>query len=115
VCDIEFPPMIIYSLPTPFYLDRPIDHPFEGEMFWNPQWQQEVDRLIQSCKEGHPDRKLWETMQSHLVENSVDTLLIACTDLNRVFDGVDLPFHVVDASTALAQAIVNKWISQIKS
>lgn len=25
-CDSDFPPMMIYSLPTPFYLDRPIDH-----------------------------------------------------------------------------------------
>jgi aspartate racemase len=25
--DIDFPPMLIYSLPTPFYLDRPLDHP----------------------------------------------------------------------------------------
>ncbi len=25
--DIDFPPMMIYSLPTPFYVDRPIDHP----------------------------------------------------------------------------------------
>jgi aspartate racemase len=25
-CDDEFPPMMIYSLPTPFYVDRPIDH-----------------------------------------------------------------------------------------
>jgi len=24
--DLDFPPMIIYSLPTPFYTDRPIDH-----------------------------------------------------------------------------------------
>jgi aspartate racemase len=24
--DIEFPPMMIYSLPTPFYIDRPLDH-----------------------------------------------------------------------------------------
>jgi amino-acid racemase len=24
--DDEFPPMMIYSLPTPFYIDRPIDH-----------------------------------------------------------------------------------------
>jgi aspartate racemase len=24
--DIDFPPMLIYSLPTPFWLDRPIDH-----------------------------------------------------------------------------------------
>lgn len=24
--DIDFPPMMIYSLPTPFYLDRPLDH-----------------------------------------------------------------------------------------
>lgn len=26
--DIDFPPIMIYSLPTPFYLDRPIDHKF---------------------------------------------------------------------------------------
>ncbi len=24
--DIDFPPMMIYSLPTPFYVDRPLDH-----------------------------------------------------------------------------------------
>lgn len=24
--DEEFPPMMIYSLPTPFYIDRPINH-----------------------------------------------------------------------------------------
>ena len=24
--DIDFPPMMIYALPTPFYIDRPIDH-----------------------------------------------------------------------------------------
>ena len=24
--DIDFPPMMIYSLPTPFYIDRQIDH-----------------------------------------------------------------------------------------
>lgn len=25
-CDMDFPPMMIYSCPTPFYLDRPLDH-----------------------------------------------------------------------------------------
>lgn len=25
--DMDFPPMMIYSCPTPFYLDRPLDHP----------------------------------------------------------------------------------------
>lgn len=24
--DLDFPPMLIYALPTPFYLDRPLDH-----------------------------------------------------------------------------------------
>lgn len=24
--DIDFPPMLIYSLPTPFYIDRPLEH-----------------------------------------------------------------------------------------
>ena len=24
--DIDYPPLLIYSLPTPFYLDRPLDH-----------------------------------------------------------------------------------------
>lgn len=25
--DMDFPPMMIYSCPTPFYIDRPLDHP----------------------------------------------------------------------------------------
>jgi aspartate racemase len=28
--DEEFPHMMIYSLPTPFYVDRPIDHDERG-------------------------------------------------------------------------------------
>lgn len=24
--DLDYPPMMIYSLPPPFYIDRPIDH-----------------------------------------------------------------------------------------
>ncbi len=33
--DIDFPPMLIYSLPTPFYLDRPIDHALMRETICN--------------------------------------------------------------------------------
>ncbi len=191
--DIDFPPMMIYSLPTPFYVDRPIDHELmekticsglrkledcgvsfvaipcntahlyfpqlkqcikipllnivtatlerlpkasqkvtilgtrptldsgiyqKGlehthlELILDPSWQKKVDELILSIKASSEVEKsvhLWSELSNTLQKAGVDTILLACTDLNVVLKAVKTPFQVVDSSVCLAEAIVENW------
>jgi aspartate racemase len=194
--DIDFPPMMIYSLPTPFYVDRPIDHDLmektisgglqkleacgvsfiampcntahvyfdelqrrigipllnivsaslnklskstqkisilgtrstlDAQIYQrrlqaagvkfvvHPSWQDKVDRLILSMKSMDPIEKaidLWEDLASALREEGVDTIILACTDLQIIFQTVKPPFLIIDSSACLAEAVVQKWLEK---
>ena len=191
--DIDFPPMMIYSLPTPFYVDRPIDHgamrgticaglqrlaaadvafiampcnsahiyydqltrcisvqllnmveiavhaiptsasriallgtrPTVAAGLYQPaiadggrecvtheRIQQRVDRLIQTIKtspDHRPAGAQWNDLMDELVKQHVDTVLIACTDLNVVSTSYRGPMTLVDATHCLAAEIVQEW------
>lgn len=191
--DIEFPPMLIYSLPTPFYVDRPVDHTlmqktiamglkkleewgasfiampcntahlyFSGlqqgisipilnmveetleklsrsadkvtilgtrptleagiyqrglqqahfKEISDPFWQKLIDEILVSIKSSSNLEKavyLWEDLSGLLKKAGVETLILACTDLNVLFQRLSVSFQVVDASVCLAEAIVRKW------
>ncbi len=190
--DIDFPPMMIYSLPTPFYIDRPLDHAllektisnglqklescgasfiampcntahvyFEKlqksiripllnmieetlkqvpqtakkaslfgtrttleaglyqtglrqagiEFLFEPVWQGVIDRILRQIKSSSElPLDLWQELHQNAMAAGIDTLLIACTDLNPLL-AVDRPAcRIVDASECLAQAIVEKWL-----
>ena len=191
--DIDFPPMMIYSLPTPFYIDRPIDHDLMGkticaglqkledcgasfiampcntahlyfsqlqqcigipllnivtatldrlpksigkiailgtrptiksgiyqkglehallDLVMESSWQQKIDDLILSLKSAAPIKKsvhLWEELANDFQKAGVDTIILACTDLNVILQSVSSPFQVVDSSLCLAEEIVKKW------
>lgn len=54
--DIDFPPMMIYSLPTPFYVDRPIDHTLMEKTICNGLKKLEdcgVDFIAMPCNMAH--------------------------------------------------------------
>lgn len=191
--DIDFPPMMIYSLPTPFYVDKPIDHKLmemticeglkklescgvdfiampcntahryfqalkqcihipllnmvevtlnhipksvkkatvlgtrstlESEVYQrgladahfncvlNSAWQKRVDEMLLSIK-GSPDHfaaiTLWKELCEELRLAEVDTIVLACTDLNVVINPANSPIKVIDSSLALAEAIVHQW------
>lgn len=191
--DIDFPPMLIYALPTPFYVDRPIDHaalaaaigaglrkledsgvafvamPCNSAHIYFEQlaagiqvpllnmidlalaalpatsntlallatrptveariyqdvieragkrllvgeiWQAQVDALILAIKSSS-DRAaanvLWHNLVADLQAAGVDTLLLACTDLNAVSATLDTPLALVDATRCLAEATVKTW------
>lgn len=191
--DIDFPPMMIYSLPTPFYIDRPIDHSLmekticaglqkleacgalfiampcntahlyfselqqcieipllnivtatldrlpkstgkitilgtrptiESDIYqkalkkarcdleMNPSWQKKVDELILSIKSSAPLKEsihLWEELSEAFQKIGIDTIILGCTDLNILLQGVSPHFQVVDSSLSLAEAVVKKW------
>lgn len=189
--DIDFPPMMIYSLPTPFYTDRPVDHELmkrticdglkrleacgvayiampcntahiyfeslehcvqvpllnmveitlramptiakkvailgtrstiDADIYqkgleriglhsaWQPKWQMLVDDLITKIKIGTEFsilEKLWSRLLNELHISHVDTILLACTDLNVVSRKSTIP--IIDSSLCLAKEVVRAW------
>ena len=73
--DEDFPPMMIYSLPTPFYMDRPINH----------------ERMQQVIREG----------LQKLESTGVDVIAMPCNSAHIYFDflkaGLSVPLlHIVE-------------------
>ena len=50
--DMDFPHMMIYSCPTPFYIDRPIDH----------------EAMKKRLLTGHKTRKYWRKLYRYAVQ-----------------------------------------------
>lgn len=76
------------------------------------RWQTYVNQIIVKIKQGQIDEslQLWDEFYSELAE-TIDTAIIACTDLNVVTDKKFNDFSIVDSSTCLAQAVVHKYLS----
>lgn len=78
-------------------------------------WQTCINELLSLIKKGQNNEAavLWNRLCSELAE-SVDTVLIACTDLNVVADSNDNSsrgIHFVDSSACLARAVVRKYMN----
>ncbi|MFT9494579.1 aspartate/glutamate racemase family protein [Anaerosolibacter sp.] len=195
--DIEFPHMIIYSLPTPFYLDRPVDHDklkisireglkrlescnvdfiampcntahnyfyeladeievpllniveetvrdighnnkitlfataptMESRIYqdlfkqkgytymFDEKWQQDIDQIISLIKSGEDKETLkikWEVLLRDVQLKGIDTIVIACTDINVIlrenpyYHGVNF----VDSAECLAKAVIREYLKK---
>lgn len=198
VYDEEFPPMMIYSLPTPFYVDRQIDDElmkktiikglkkleetgaafiampcnsahiyfkeletsisipllnivtetlnslpkkskrvtlfstastFKAQIYqkeiitsghdfiFSNQWQITIDRLIQSIKlnRDNPENiEIWKEILDEAKEEGIESIIIACTDLNAVTDKVKTEIRIVDSASCLAKAVIRNYLQIIE-
>ncbi|MDT8715993.1 amino acid racemase [Clostridium sp. 19966] len=198
VYDEEFPPMMIYSLPTPFYVDRPIDDElmkktiikglkkleetgaafiampcnsahiyfkelensisipllnivtetlnslpkkskrvtlfstastFKAQIYqkeiitsghdfiFSNQWQITIDRLIQSIKlnRDNPENiEIWKEILDEVKEEGIESIIIACTDLNAVTDKVKTEVRIVDSASCLAKTVIRNYLQIIE-
>ncbi|SNS90000.1 aspartate racemase [Anaerovirgula multivorans] len=192
--DEEFPKMMIYSLPTPFYIDRPINHElmkktvieglqklqsigvsfiampcnsahiyykelqesinipllniidetikelpivsqkvtlfstsstFQSEVYqkgitngshefiFKDGWQTELNNLIQSIKidkESNENIGIWNKLIEDVKKESIENIVIACTDLNIVLEKANPSIDVIDSSKCLAKSVVSKYL-----
>ncbi|PGZ97813.1 amino-acid racemase [Bacillus pseudomycoides] len=88
------------------FLKRGIDY------IQKESWQTHINYVISKIKIGQIDEasKLWSKLCSELAE-TVDAVVIACTDLNVVLEETQNNLHFIDSSTCLAKAVVNKYLS----
>lgn len=194
--DEEFPEMMIYSLPTPFYIDRPINHEFmkktiiqglqklestgasfiampcnsahiyfkelqesinvpllnivketikrlpsvsqkvtlfgtsstfESEIYqkgiidgghrfaFKDEWQLKLNNLIQNIKtnkESAQNIDLWNELIKDAEKESIESIIIACTDLNAVLKKMHPSINIVDSSKCLAEAVISKYLNK---
>ncbi|WP_438432959.1 aspartate/glutamate racemase family protein [Gorillibacterium sp. sgz500922] len=195
--DMDFPPMMVYSCPTPFYLDKPLNHQdmetaiiagaqklektgvdfiampcntahlyFDQieralsvplinmidetvsqipnhskrvallathptiqsgvyqaalskigiEVIHKEHWQGCVNQMIALIKAGQLKQAVpfRDKLLSELAK-TVDTAIIACTDLNAIPDHPLDSIGLVDSSTCLARAVVHHHLARLKS
>ncbi len=190
--DIDFPEMVILSLPTPFYLDRPIDHDAmkrtiirglqklersgasfiampcnsahvyfeelresirvpllnmvretvndvpkktsvtlfatpatfdcgvyqEGmvsagcQFTFDDSWQPRINHSIAAIKGGDLKAALdeWRILMTDATDRKVETIVIACTDLNVVAQSHPTSVPLIDSSKTLARAVVREYL-----
>lgn len=195
--DIDYPQIMIFSLPTPFYVDRQIDHTFmkstiiEGlrklestgvkfiampcnsahvyfkeldnsvnipllnivdetinclsdkskritifatettfksevyqkgiisaghEFVFQGQWQENVNSIIQMIKMKESMQKiiiLWKELVAEVINERIDTLIIACTDLSILKEFNEHGFIMLDSSESLARAVVRCYLKDM--
>ncbi len=192
--DEDFPPMMISSLPTPFYIDRPINHEimkntiikglqklestgvsfiampcnsahiyfkelqesihipllnivtetvkqlpivsqkvtlfstsstFESgiyqkgiidgghEFAFKEEWQVKLNNLIQKIKidkKNIENIDIWNELIEDVKKEYIESIIIACTDLNVVLEKTHTPINIIDSSKCLAEAVVSKYL-----
>lgn len=196
--DEEFPKMMIYSLPTPFYIDRPINHElmkktiieglqklesidvsfivmpcnsahiyfkelkesinvpllniveetvrqlpvvsqkvtlfstsptFESQIYqkgiidgghefvFKKEWQVKLNNLIQNIKidkENTENINIWNEIIGEVKKESIESIVIACTDLNVLLEKVHPSINIIDSSKCLAESVVSNYLELIK-
>lgn len=193
--DIDFPHILVYSLPTPFYLDRKINHEelknsiidglkrletcdvsfiampcntahkyyedlackvnipllniIEETIHYIPKsktitlfgtestrksdlyqnqfekkgykyifketWQTKINEIISMIKSGENSDKrdlIWNELLESVITEGIDTVVIACTDLNVTLESTKNKdkINFVDSSQALAKAVVREYL-----
>lgn len=192
--DEDFPPLMIYSLPTPFFIDRPLNHDLMKEVIvkglqkleatgvdfiavpcnsahiyfhdllkavhtpllniveetlrqlpptkqkiallatettlhseiyqqgisaaghefiFHNEWQEKINNLIQMIKTAQDNLKIitiWKELIEDIQKNHIQSIIMACTDLNVALSRCRPEIKVIDSAQALAQAVVKKYL-----
>lgn len=85
--DIDFPPMMIYSLPTPFYLDRPIDEKEMKKIVMEGLQKLEstgVSFIAMPCNTAHAYHNFFQTSLSVPLLNIVEETVRSIHSKSRV-------------------------------
>jgi len=105
--DLDFPHLMIYSLPTPFYLDRPIDHQqMKRQISLGLQRleQNGVDLIAMPCNTAH-------VYYEELITGMKVPLLNIVTETLQAIGGVAKRVTLLATKTTLEAAIYQKGLA----
>lgn len=135
--DIDFPQILILSQPTPFYLDRPIDHgdlkqsilqglrkleasgvsfvamPCNTAHLYFDELQGRTTSVIGNIKNSQHDQAMreWFEVVYKAREAGAEAIVSACTDLSVVIGASKIDRRLADSARALAEATVARYLS----
>lgn len=79
---------------------------------FNDKWQVQVNALISEIKSTGKTEKsvlLWNQLKEEIIEEGIDTVILACTDLTVVIKNDDERLSIVDSSQGLAKSLINAY------
>ncbi len=83
-----------------------------AEIIDNRPWQNQVNQLILAIKNFASRVELqerWKELNNTLNKQRLDTILVACTDLNAIDLNIGSAAPLIDAGACLAEATVRRW------
>lgn len=78
-------------------------------------WQEKINKIIQMIKIKENEAQIisdWNELISETEKYSIDTIIIACTDLSIIKNKTKSNVNIIDSAEALAQVTVKRYISQ---
>ena len=71
-----------------------------------------LNALISEIKSTGKTEKsvlLWNQLKEEIIEEGIDTVILACTDLTVVIKNDDERLSIVDSSQGLAKSLINAY------
>lgn len=87
------------------------------EFIFKDEWQTKLNTLIQNIKMDKENPKniyIWNELIEAVKNESIDNIMIACTDLNVVLEKIQPSLNIIDSSKCLAEAVVSKYLEVVK-
>ncbi len=87
------------------------------EFIFKDEWQIKLNTLIQNIKidkENPHNIDIWNKLIEDVKNESIENIVIACTDLNVVLEKSYPSINIVDSSKCLAESVVNKYLKLVK-
>ncbi|TCO68301.1 aspartate/glutamate racemase family protein [Marinisporobacter balticus] len=87
------------------------------EFVFKAQWQGKLNNLIQKIK---LDKKnidnvgIWNELIEDVKKEDIESIVIACTDLNAVLEKSHNKINIIDASKCLAESVICRYLELIK-
>jgi len=86
------------------------------EFIFKEGWQAILNSLIQSIKlnkDNPANAELWKELVAEVHKESIDSIIIACTDLNVVLAKAKPSANIIDSSKCLAGTVVRRYLYEV--
>lgn len=87
------------------------------EFIFKDEWQVKLNNLIQKIKvdkENIENIDIWNGIIEDVKKESIQSIVIAYTDLNVVLEKAHPQINIIDSSKCLAQSVISRYLKLVK-